>query len=86
MSSRIASSDKLGIRLHGRPVIRPAGSSTSDGSCSLDVGSIVDAWWHDGWWEGIITCKESEGKLRVYFPGIYPFFSREALMLCSFWG
>ncbi|XP_020244355.1 uncharacterized protein LOC109822547 isoform X1 [Asparagus officinalis] len=69
LASRIASPDKLGIRLHGRPVVRPYTSNSSKDSSNLDVGSIVDAWWHDGWWEGIVIREEAEGKLRVYFLG-----------------
>lgn len=69
LASRVASSDKSSIRLSGRPVVRPSPAQNSKGPCSFDVGSVVDAWWHDGWWEGVVTCKELEGKLRVYFPG-----------------
>ncbi|XP_020268986.1 uncharacterized protein LOC109844390 isoform X2 [Asparagus officinalis] len=69
LASRVASSDKLGIWSCARQVVRPYPSHSSNISSSLDVGSIVDAWWHDGWWEGIVIHKELEGKLRIYFPG-----------------
>lgn len=71
MASRVASPDKSSIRLSGRPVVRPDPPQNIKGPCSLDVGSVVDAWWHGGWWEGVVTCRELEGKLRVYFPGIF---------------
>ncbi|URE31720.1 agenet domain containing protein [Musa troglodytarum] len=66
--SRVAAPDKLGIRLCGRPVVRPYRSQRVK-KCSFNVGAAVDAWWHDGWWEGIVIRKESEGQIHVYFPG-----------------
>lgn len=70
LSSRVASPDKLGIRSSGRLVVRPDPKSCSSmDSRILDVGSIVDAWWHDGWWEGIVVGAELDELLRVYFPG-----------------
>ncbi|XP_061375081.1 uncharacterized protein LOC133317249 [Gastrolobium bilobum] len=69
-ASRIAVPDHLDIRLQGRTKIRPAPESNkSEISWMGDVGSIVDAWWHDGWWEGIVVRKESEANYHVYFPG-----------------
>ncbi|XP_074587474.1 uncharacterized protein LOC141843306 [Curcuma longa] len=65
--SKIARPDKLGIHPE-RPIVRPKplqGTSV----CQFHVGAIVDAWWHDGWWEGIVIQEESIGQLRVYFPG-----------------
>lgn len=69
LTSRIASPDKSGIRYGGRPMIRPEPPCDSMSSCCLNVGSIVDARWHDGWWEGIVLGKASEAKFHVYFPG-----------------
>jgi len=68
LASRIAARDEMGIRMYGRTTIRPTlayGSNT----CTLNVGTVVDAWWHDGWWEGIVIHKEYDEKFRVYFPG-----------------
>ncbi|PKA47142.1 hypothetical protein AXF42_Ash017087 [Apostasia shenzhenica] len=65
-ASRIAAPDKLGIRLSGRPMVRPW---PLKGPCDIGVGKIVDAWWHDGWWEGIIINNECEGRIHVFFPG-----------------
>ena len=63
--------DDLGIRMQGRTTIRPvAPTSKSEISWVGDVGSVVDAWWHDGWWEGIVVQKESEANYHVYFPGM----------------
>ncbi|XP_027360539.1 uncharacterized protein LOC113868819 isoform X2 [Abrus precatorius] len=70
LASRIAVPDELGLRVHGRTKIRPA---REPNKCELswvgDVGSIVDAWWHDGWWEGIVVHKDSKASYHVYFPG-----------------
>ncbi|KAK7269749.1 hypothetical protein RIF29_22484 [Crotalaria pallida] len=70
LASRITAHDDLGLRMYGRTRIRPVPSSPKfEISVGVDVGSIVDAWWHDGWWEGIIVQKESRSNYRVYFPG-----------------
>nr|XP_010932610.1 uncharacterized protein LOC105053217 [Elaeis guineensis] len=67
--SRVAAPDRLGIRMYGRPMIRPNPSERGSLSRSFDVGAVVDAWLHDGWWEGIVIRKQSEGQIHVYFPG-----------------
>lgn len=46
--------DKLGIRCPGRPTIRPAVLHDQIDP-SFEVGAFVDAWWSDGWWEGVVT-------------------------------
>ncbi|KAE9615396.1 hypothetical protein Lal_00048132 [Lupinus albus] len=69
-SSRVALPDDMGLRMHERVKIRPARESKK---CEIPwlggVGSIVDAWWHDGWWEGIVVLEEADAKYHVYFPG-----------------
>lgn len=63
--------DKLGMRCSGRLTVRPAPPS-SQTTLALNAGAAVDAWWSDGWWEGVITGVNSSGdNLQVYFPGIY---------------
>ncbi|CAL5006097.1 unnamed protein product [Urochloa decumbens] len=68
MLTRVAKPDQLGIRFLGRPMVRPQHVEESKASC-FDVGTIVDAWWHDGWWEGIVLRRGHSGRLQVYFPG-----------------
>lgn len=63
-------SDKLGLRMCGRTAIRPHPLPKGRVSKVFDVGTAVDAWWHDGWWEGIVVRRESEDKFQVYFPGM----------------
>ncbi|XP_019180424.1 PREDICTED: uncharacterized protein LOC109175594 isoform X3 [Ipomoea nil] len=70
LATKLAASDKLGIRIHGRTVLRPSPSSYKGRvSWVVNVGAIVDAWWNEGWWEGIVVRKESEDRLHIYFPG-----------------
>ncbi|KAJ6828103.1 uncharacterized protein M6B38_365720 [Iris pallida] len=70
-ASRVGSPVILGIRLCGRPVavVRLDPPCGAKSSCSLGVGSVVDAWWHDGWWEGIVIEKISKEIFRVLLPG-----------------
>ncbi|KAI4368996.1 hypothetical protein MLD38_017491 [Melastoma candidum] len=68
--SRIADPDKYGIYSRSRKMVRPAPEICSSKSPqSFDVAMVVDALWHDGWWEGIVVRREGEDKFRVYFPG-----------------
>ncbi|KAL9997704.1 putative DNA (cytosine-5-)-methyltransferase [Helianthus debilis subsp. tardiflorus] len=69
VSSRVAVINELGIRHDGRMTIRPTRSADKIDVCSIDVGCVVDAWLHDGWWEGIVVHKESDDRIHVYFPG-----------------
>lgn len=74
--------DSLGLRMHGRTVVRPAPlSNKRELSWVGDVGSIVDAWWHDGWWEGLVVQKDSEANYHVYFPGIITLYSYDVFHL-----
>ncbi|PWZ55676.1 DUF724 domain-containing protein 3 [Zea mays] len=68
MLTRVAKPDQLGVRFLGRPMVHPQRVEQSKASC-FDVGAIVDAWWHGGWWEGIVLCQVGSGRLQVYFPG-----------------
>ncbi|KAI8524948.1 hypothetical protein RHMOL_Rhmol13G0189400 [Rhododendron molle] len=69
-ASKMAASDKLGMRCSGRYIIRPWPSEDFS-DCSFEVGAPVDAWWSDGWWEGVVTGidKPGDDNLHVYFPG-----------------
>uniref|UniRef100_A0A0E0ELS6 BAH domain-containing protein n=1 Tax=Oryza meridionalis TaxID=40149 RepID=A0A0E0ELS6_9ORYZ len=66
--TRIAKPDQLGIRIPERPMVRPHHVHSKD-PCSFDAGSIVDAWWNGGWWEGIVLQQGNDRRLQVYFPG-----------------
>ncbi|XP_022733539.1 uncharacterized protein LOC111287323 [Durio zibethinus] len=69
LASRVAVPDQVGIRLCGRTTIRPSPQYPEGSASCIGVGSVVDVWWHDGWWEGIVVKKDSEDKFHVYFPG-----------------
>lgn len=67
---KLAVADKLGMRRLGRPTMRPAPPQNEETDPALEVGSAVDAWWSDGWWEGVVTKIDNNGDaLQVYFPG-----------------
>ncbi|KAH9289098.1 hypothetical protein KI387_033215, partial [Taxus chinensis] len=66
-SFRIALLDKLGMRLTGRPTIRPFPPKNSLGI--FEVGTAVDACWNDGQWEGVVVMfKDLSNEFQVFFP------------------
>ncbi|KAL6990644.1 hypothetical protein U1Q18_008762 [Sarracenia purpurea var. burkii] len=69
-ASKMAGVDKLGMRCLGRLTIRPWPPKDTSES-SFEVGAPVDAWWSDGWWEGVVMGVDKFGNdnLQVYFPG-----------------
>ncbi|XP_039069459.1 uncharacterized protein LOC120216002 isoform X2 [Hibiscus syriacus] len=69
LASKVASPDEVGVRISGRTTIRPPSQYTKGSVSCIGVGSVVDVWWHDGWWEGLVVHKDSEDKFCVHFPG-----------------
>ncbi|XP_014518414.1 uncharacterized protein LOC106775754 [Vigna radiata var. radiata] len=67
---KCARPDKLGMRHSGRPTIRPT-PTLEERELAVEVGHAVDAWWSDGWWEGVVTRIDHCGddSVQVYFPG-----------------
>lgn len=68
---RLAAPDKLSLRCPGRPTIRPCPPVSDSVVVEFEVGAPVDAWWSDGWWEGVVTAVNSsrDDEVRVYVPG-----------------
>ncbi|KAM0858126.1 hypothetical protein ACQ4PT_048029 [Festuca glaucescens] len=66
---RTAQPDKLGIRLTGRPMIRPSPSNLPNTPSPVTVGTVVDVRLQDGWWEGVVVEPKTVSHVRVYFPG-----------------
>ncbi|KAL2341387.1 hypothetical protein Fmac_009327 [Flemingia macrophylla] len=69
-ASRVAAPDKLGMRCPGRLTVRPCPPESTT-SQTFEIGAPVDAWWCDGWWEGVITAinVNGDGTLQVFSPG-----------------
>lgn len=67
---KLAKPDKLEMRQPGRSTIRPA-PPNEEQEVIVEVGTAVDAWWSDGWWEGVVTTIDNCGddSVQVYFPG-----------------
>ncbi|XP_038685984.1 uncharacterized protein LOC119985712 isoform X1 [Tripterygium wilfordii] len=67
---KVAMPDKLGMRCTCRPTVRPT-PPNEQVDLAIKIGVAVDAWWSDGWWEGVVTGvdKSVDNNLRVYFPG-----------------
>ncbi|CAA6657306.1 unnamed protein product [Spirodela intermedia] len=68
---RRAAPCKLEIRHSGRLMIRPCRPhDDSSESAVYEIGSAVDAWRNDGWWEGlVIGVNDFSNVIKVYFPG-----------------
>ncbi|KAH1040962.1 hypothetical protein AAZX31_09G012400 [Glycine max] len=69
-ASRVAAPDKLGMRSSGRLTVRLCPPEYNTGH-TFEIGAPVDAWWCDGWWEGVVTAVNvcGDGVLQVYTPG-----------------
>lgn len=66
---RVAMPDKVGMRYPGRPTIRPAVDySEIMTPRAFEIGSPVDAWWSDGWWEGVVAGTTDDENLRICIP------------------
>lgn len=68
---RIAKNDPLGMRFLGRPTVRPSLLHDVHQVFILKVGDAVDAWWNDGWWEGVVINAMDDGSdiVHIYLPG-----------------
>lgn len=57
------------MRHPGRLITRPVPQEQIE--LALDIGVAVDAWWSDGWWEGVVTGLDDSGNedVHIYFPG-----------------
>ncbi|KAL8469735.1 hypothetical protein ACS0TY_032542 [Phlomoides rotata] len=77
-SYRVAKADKLGMRRAGRPTVRPA-YPFSETNLTFRVGDPTDAWWSDGWWEGVVSdASDAEnGVYQIYIPGENLYLSAE---------
>ncbi|XP_022139469.1 uncharacterized protein LOC111010391 isoform X2 [Momordica charantia] len=66
---KVALPDILGMRHPGRLITRPVPQEQIE--LALDIGVAVDAWWSDGWWEGVVTGLDDSGNedVHIYFPG-----------------
>ncbi|KAI3456571.1 hypothetical protein Pfo_013234 [Paulownia fortunei] len=77
-AARVAAPDKLAVRCAGRLTVRPWPHWDSS-DFRFEVGVAVDAWWCDGWWEGVVIGCDASAKsnLQVYFPGEKKFLTVE---------
>ncbi|KAE9591531.1 hypothetical protein Lal_00038813 [Lupinus albus] len=67
---KVATPDKLGMRSSGRLTVRPCPPEDATDHI-FEIGAAVDAWWSDGWWEGVVAAVNfcGVGILLVYSPG-----------------
>ncbi|XP_068669508.1 uncharacterized protein [Aristolochia californica] len=86
---RAAARDKLGMRCQGRLTMRPCAPNEKEDLITFKVGTPVDAWWNDGWWEGVVSGVENFGDdaLQVYFPGeeLFSVIQKENLRISMDW-
>ncbi|MCD7451706.1 hypothetical protein HAX54_013089 [Datura stramonium] len=52
------------MRCTGRLIVRPRPPEDSS-DYSFEVGAAVDAWWFDGWWEGVVAGFDVCGSSRL---------------------
>ncbi|CAA0815431.1 agenet domain-containing protein / bromo-adjacent homology (BAH) domain-containing protein [Striga hermonthica] len=85
---RVANPDKLEMRSRGRLTVRPWPVGDSSGF-KTEVGTAVDVWWCDGWWEAVITGLDTSANrnLQVYLPGenSFLFVDRKNLRVSKDW-
>lgn len=82
---RLAVVDKLGMRCLGRPTIRPCPPVSDSADTEFQVGAPVDAWWSDGWWEGVVTATKNGGidDMQVYIPGSFDYHEATKILSLS---
>lgn len=72
------------MRKSNRPTIRPSRPCDLE-DLAFDVGAPIDAWWSDGWWEGIIVDADKSEKetYQVYVPGEFCFWFSILLLVLN---
>ncbi|XP_074344853.1 uncharacterized protein LOC141683942 [Apium graveolens] len=75
-ASKLADPDKLSLRHSGRPIIRPC--PTEEPSRQFfEVGTAVEAWWNNGWWESFVltgvSLSSNNDTYHVFLPGVCKF-------------